>query len=65
MDEMVSLQFALDRPDMVRSLILVGSYPYAPQVIREALEKWNAESLRPGRGPSGRQPQEGGPLDGY
>jgi pimeloyl-ACP methyl ester carboxylesterase len=44
MGGMVSLQFALDHPDMVRSLILVDSYPHTPRAIREALEHWIADT---------------------
>lgn len=40
MGGMVSLAFALARPEMVRSLVLVDSYPYTPKVIREAIETW-------------------------
>ena len=40
MGGMVSLQFALAHPDMVRSLVLVDSYPHTPRVIHEAIERW-------------------------
>ena len=44
MGGMVSLQFALEHPDMVRSLILVDSYPRTPRAIQEALETWIADT---------------------
>lgn len=44
MGGMVSLQFALEHPDMVRSLILVDSYPHTPKAIQEALEHWIADT---------------------
>ena len=40
MGGMVSLQLALAYPRMVRSLVLVDSYPYTPKVIQEAIEHW-------------------------
>jgi pimeloyl-ACP methyl ester carboxylesterase len=40
MGGMVSLQFVLNYPELVRSLVLVDSYPYTPQVIQVAIEKW-------------------------
>ncbi|HUW11019.1 MAG TPA: alpha/beta hydrolase [Anaerolineae bacterium] len=40
MGGMVSLQFALAYPEMVRSLILVDSYPHTPQAIQQALDAW-------------------------
>lgn len=48
MGGMVSLQFALDHPDMVRSLILIDSYPHTPTAIREALENWIADTAARG-----------------
>ena len=40
MGGMVSLQFALAHPDLVRSLVLVDSYPHTPRVIQDAIEIW-------------------------
>lgn len=40
MGGMVSLAFALAHPEMVRSLVLVDSYPYTPKVIQEAIQVW-------------------------
>ena len=48
MGGMVSLQFVLDHPEMVRSLILIDSYPHTPKVIREALENWIADTAARG-----------------
>lgn len=48
MGGMVSLQFALDHPDMVQSLILVDSYPHTLRVIQEALAKWIADTAAKG-----------------
>lgn len=48
MGGMVTLQFALAYPEMVRSLILVDSYPYTPKVIQQALEKWIADTQEKG-----------------
>jgi 3-oxoadipate enol-lactonase len=48
MGGMVSLQFALEHPDMVRSLLLVDSYPHTPKAIREALEHWIADTAAKG-----------------
>lgn len=48
MGGMVSLQFALDQPEMVRSLILIDSYPHVPKVIQEALETWITDTEEKG-----------------
>ena len=48
MGGMVSLQFALDHPDMVRSLILIDSYPHVPKVIQAALETWITDTEEKG-----------------
>ena len=40
MGGMVSLQVALAYPELVRSLVLVDSYPHTPEVIRSAIEIW-------------------------
>lgn len=48
MGGMVTLQFASAYPEMVRSLILVDSYPYTPKVIQQALEKWIADTQEKG-----------------
>ncbi len=48
MGGMVSLQFALDYPEMVRSLILVDSYAKTPPVLQSALEKWIADTQAKG-----------------
>lgn len=48
MGGMVSLQFALAHPEIVRSLILVDSYPHTPKVIQEAIEKWIADTQTKG-----------------
>lgn len=44
MGGMVSLQFALAHPEMVRSLILIDSYAKSPGVLQAALEKWIADA---------------------
>ncbi len=48
MGGMVSLQFALAHPAMVRSLILVDSYPHTPRAIQAALEKWIIDTQEKG-----------------
>lgn len=48
MGGMVTLQFALNYPEMVRSLVLVDSYPHTPQIIHEALEKWITDTQEKG-----------------
>lgn len=40
MGGMVALAFALAHPEMVRSLVLVDSYPHTPKVIQEAIQVW-------------------------
>jgi 3-oxoadipate enol-lactonase len=44
MGGMVALQFALAFPEMVRSVVLVDSYPYTPEAIQGAIEKWIADT---------------------
>ena len=48
MGGMVSLQFALAYPEMVRSVVLVDSYPYTPKAIQGALEKWIGDTEEKG-----------------
>jgi pimeloyl-ACP methyl ester carboxylesterase len=48
MGGMVTLQFALSYPEIVRSLVLVDSYPHTPQVIYEAIEKWITDTQEKG-----------------
>jgi pimeloyl-ACP methyl ester carboxylesterase len=48
MGGMVALQFALAYPEMVRSIILVDSYPYTPKAIQQALEKWIGDTEEQG-----------------
>ena len=45
---MVTLQTALVRPDLVRSLILVDSYPHTPRVIQEAVQRWIDDTAQRG-----------------
>ena len=48
MGGMVTLQFALAYPEMVRSAILVDSYPHTPVAIQQALEKWIVDTEEKG-----------------
>jgi len=40
MGGMVGLQFSLDYEAVVRSLVLVDSYPFTPRAIQGAIQKW-------------------------
>lgn len=40
MGGMVALQFALAYPDVLKSLVLVDSYPYTPVAIQGAIQQW-------------------------
>jgi pimeloyl-ACP methyl ester carboxylesterase len=44
MGGMVSLQFALAHPELVRSVVLVDSYPHTPVVIQDAIQSWIADT---------------------
>jgi 3-oxoadipate enol-lactonase len=48
MGGMVALQFAVAWPEMLRSLVLVDSYPYTPDAIRGALGQWIADTEEKG-----------------
>jgi pimeloyl-ACP methyl ester carboxylesterase len=48
MGGMVSLQTALAHPDLVRSLILVDSYPHTPGVIQDAIQRWIDDTAQRG-----------------
>ncbi len=48
MGGMVSLQTALVHPELVRSLILVDSYPHTPKVIQEAVQHWIDDTAQRG-----------------
>jgi 3-oxoadipate enol-lactonase len=48
MGGMVTLQFALAFPEMVRSVVLVDSYPYTPAAIQGAIEKWISDTEEKG-----------------
>lgn len=44
MGGMVALQAALAYPQIVRSLVLVDSYPHTPKAIQDAIEHWIADT---------------------
>ncbi len=48
MGGMVALQFALTYPEMVRSLVLVDSFPHTPEATQGALEKWITDTQEKG-----------------
>ncbi len=44
MGGMVGLQFALSYPNLLQSLVLVDSFPYCPESIRQTIEQWISDT---------------------